>query len=285
MSKYDESRVDADLLSEGTTANEAETMPKNSTGEVDAAHGQSEEKGQDSSKAERTASDESQPRVIDLSNITAEAEEKVKLGNFQRIAAGFFAQTKEPAFTINVDKVGANAAAVRLFPDVDYMEILINPNEKKVALKPCDELNLSGYRWAKTKDGKRYSTQRTGLPFVLCVCRIMGWNPNNRFRILGKKVRSDTDEEILLFDLNEKQEFKRTVSENGKKGRSTILTGWNGIFGPSYDESQASLHVDKFEEFTVFSIRNKGKKQEPQKAAAAEGQDSYSEEGTATKNE
>lgn len=199
-----------------------------------------------------------EPLVVDLSGISVGAEERENLSGFQRIAAGFFAQTYEPALTINENKISVNAAAARLFPDVDYMEILINPEEKKVAFKPCDALNISGYKWAKTKDGKRYATQRTGQPFVLCVCQIMGWDPGNRYRILGKKLRSDTEEEILLFDLRAGQSFaKPTPGEKGKKNRSTILTGWNGVFGPNYGESQGSLRLNTFDGYTVFSIKDK----------------------------
>lgn len=199
-----------------------------------------------------------EPLVVDLSGIAVGTEERENLSGFQRIAAGFFAQTYEPALTINENKIGVNAAAARLFPDVDYMEILINPDEKKVAFKPCDALNISGYKWAKTKDGKRYATQRTGQPFVLCVCQIMGWDPGNRYRILGKKLRSETDEEILLFDLRAGQSFaKPTPGDKGKKNRSTILTGWNGVFGPNYGESKGSLQLDTFDGYTVFSIKDK----------------------------
>lgn len=188
-------------------------------------------------------------------------DEKADLSKFQRISAGFFAQTLEPALTINVKTVGVNSAAARMFPDVDFMEILVNPEKKEVAFKPCDELNISGYRWAKNKGGKRYATTRTGLPFVLCICKMMGWNPDNRYRILGKKIRSQTEEEILLFDLRAAQEFKKSApGEGGRKNRSTILTGWNGSFGPSYDESEGSLHIETFNGFTIMSIRDKKQK-------------------------
>jgi len=199
-----------------------------------------------------------EPLVVDVSGISVGTDEREDLSGFQRIAAGFFAQTYEPALTINENKIGVNAAAARLFPDVDYMEILINTDERKVAFKPCDALNIFGYKWAKTKDGKRYATQRTGKPFVLCICEIMDWDPGNRYRILGKKLRSETDEEILLFDLRAGQSFaKSSQGENGKKNRSTILTGWNGVFGPNYGESQGSLHLDTFDGYTVFSIKGK----------------------------
>ena len=200
--------------------------------------------------------DSEQPRVVDLSGIST-GMERENLSKFQRVAAGFFAQTKEPALTINGKVVGVNAAAVRLFPNVDHMEILISTEERKVAFKPCDELNISGYRWAKTKDGRRYATQRTGEPFVLCICQIMGWDPDNRYRILGKKVLDETDEEILCFDLKAGQEFEKAAPDAKGKTRSTILTGWDGTFGPNYAPNEGSVHIGTFDGYTIFSIGKK----------------------------
>lgn len=200
--------------------------------------------------------DEQDPLVIDLSSISSGSEEVVNLSKFQHIASGFFAQTKEPALSINGKTVTVNAAAVRLFPDAEYMEILISTEEKKVAYLPCNELNIRGYKWAREKGGKRYAAQRTGLPFVLTVCQIMGWDPNKRYRILGKKVPSSAGEEILLFDLNAGQGFEKpNPGEKGKKNRSTILTGWDGTFGPAYSEGGSTLHMDTFDGYTLFSIK------------------------------
>lgn len=202
-------------------------------------------------------SGEEEPLVVDLSGITGRQEEVVNLAKFQHIASGFFAQTKEPALSINGKTVTVNAAAVRMFPETEHMEILISTEDKKVAFLPCSELNIRGYKWAREKDGKRFATQRTGLPFVLTVCQIMGWGPNKRYRILGKKLPSSAGEEILLFDLNAGQGFEKpNPGEKGKKSRSTILTGWNGTFGPSYSEGSGTLHVDTFDGYTVFSIKD-----------------------------
>ena len=95
--------------------------------------------------------------------------ESIDLDDYEIVSAEFFAQVREPAFTINVNKITANAACVRMLPDVDYVKILVNQKEKKLVLKPCDELDISGYKWARMKDGRRYASQRTGEPFVLII--------------------------------------------------------------------------------------------------------------------
>lgn len=185
------------------------------------------------------------------------APDEMSLYNFEMVAGEFFAQIKEPIFTLNVKKCYVNTACVRMMPEVDYVEFLISQEEMKLVLKPCDESTLSGYKWARVKNGKRVPTYRTGEPFVLSICQLMGWDPDNRFQIRGKKLRAD-GEPVLVFDLTAKKEFKKASSEDGDNTdrRTAILSGWDGKFGPKYGESKRTLQVETFKTFTVMSVKD-----------------------------
>lgn len=204
-----------------------------------------------------------------------EMVENIDLDDYEIVSAEFFAQVREPAFTINVNKITANAACVRLLPDVDYVKILVNQKEKKLVLKPCDELDISGYKWARMKDGRRYASQRTGEPFVLIICKLMGWNPDYRYKILGKKNKAN-GEDVLVFDLTVAQVFEKPApGENGKGSRRAIMpAGWNGRFGPKFGENKRTLQVDTFSGYTVFSIKGDKKKKTEALPEVADERDS-----------
>lgn len=206
--------------------------------------------------------------------------ESIDLDDYEIVSAEFFAQVREPAFTINVNKITANAACVRMLPDVDYVKILVNQREKKLVLKPCDELDISGYKWARMKDGRRYASQRTGEPFVLIICKLMGWNPDYRYKILGKKNKAN-GEDVLVFDLTVAQVFEKPApGENGKGSRRAIMpAGWNGSFGPKFGENKRTLQVDTFSGYTVFSIKGDKKKKA---GAAPEGTDTQNADDKAS---
>ena len=202
-----------------------------------------------------------------------EQEGDLNLDEFEIVSPQFFAQIKEPAFTVNVNRITVNSACVRMMMDVDFVEILISRKEKKLVLRPCSEMDISGYKWARTKDGKRYASQRTGEPFVLSLCQIMGWNPDYRYKILGKMDRS-RGKEIMVFDLMAAQCFpKPAPGENGKPARrSAIPVGWNGKFGPTVGENLRKLHVDTFDGYTVFSIKGDKKKKDGKDAGPKSGE-------------
>ena len=186
-------------------------------------------------------------------------DEETDLYNYEMVSGEFFAQIKEPAFTINVNKVYVNTAAVRLLPKVNHVKFMINRDEKKLVIKPCSEMDIQGYNWAKDKDGKRYPSHRTGEPFVQSLCMLMNWNPQFRYKISGKKNRAKGDgEEILVFDLTSYKCFEKEISEDGKISKRPVFTpGWNGTFGPKYGESNRTLQVNTFDGYTVFSLKGK----------------------------
>ena len=198
-------------------------------------------------------------------------EDEIDLGEYEIVRPEFFAHIKEPALTVNVDKIGVNTACVRLMPDVEYVQILVNRKEKKLLLKPCDEIEITGYRWGRTKDGKRYPSQRTGEPFVLTLCKIMDWNPDYRYKVLGKMVRAN-GQALIAFDLTSSECFPKVVNLDGKKvsnRQSIFAEQWSGRFGPTYFESRRSLEVKKFEDYTVITVN--GKKAEVQPKQEAQG--------------
>ena len=198
-------------------------------------------------------------------------EDEIDLGEYEIVRPEFFAHIKDPALTVNVDKIGVNTACVRLMPDVEYVQILVNRKEKKLLLKPCDEIEITGYRWGRTKGGKRYPSQRTGEPFVLTLCKIMDWNPDYRYKVLGKMVRAN-GQALIAFDLTSSECFPKVVNRDGKKvssRQSIFAEQWSGRFGPTYSESRRSLEVKTFEDYTVITVN--GKKAEVQPKQEAQG--------------
>ena len=132
-----------------------------------------------------------------------EEPEKVQLdlNEFEVARSEFFAHMREPSFIFNDGKVGVNTACVRRLPEVDYVQFLINRKKQKLAVRVCQEEDIFSIPLAKTtKDGKRLPRSITGRMFFMKVCDMMGWNPDYRYKILGKLVKAN-GELLFLFDL------------------------------------------------------------------------------------
>jgi len=185
--------------------------------------------------------------------------ENVRLNpdDFEVVRIEFLAHTREPCFTFVDGKIGVNTVCVRRFPEVEYVQVLINAQERKMAVRPALEEDIYSYPWASTKDGKRFPRQITGRIFFMKVFDLMGWNPDYRYKIVGKLIRAN-DELMFLFNLNDRQTFERDIGEDGKRksSRKPVLPAeWKDHFGIPFSEHKKALQVNLFDGYTVFSVK------------------------------
>ena len=165
-----------------------------------------------------------------------------------------FSQTKEAIFTLNGRKSYANTACVRLLPDTDYVQYLIDPETKMFGLLPCEELDSHSFRWSKEQNGKRYPIQRSGQDFVLMICQIMDWSPKNRYQILGRLTKVEYKGKsvpVVSFDLMYKKCYTKTTTKKGEK--SKIIRDWLEMLGPVLEENDRSLRVSSINKYSVMS--------------------------------
>lgn len=177
---------------------------------------------------------------------------------FQVVRGEFFSHVYEPCITFNNYKVYVNTACVKKLPDTDYIQILVNPTKKKLAVRPCLEEDKDSVRWCSATT-KRSPKQITCPVFFAKVISLMGWNPDYRYRLVGKLIQSN-DKFLFVFDLDAPEIFVRTIKD-GKKPQSSRTPSypaeWKYQFGIPSDEHQKSLRIDIFNEYTVFSMQEK----------------------------
>ena len=178
---------------------------------------------------------------------------------FQVVRGEFFAHMYEPSITFNNCKVSLNTACIKKLPEVEYVQILVNPETMKLAVRPCNEDDKDSFLWCNNKNGKRKPKQITCRLFFAKLVSLMGWNPNYRYKMLGKIIKSG-DEFLILFDLNATEMYQRTVKDNGKirTSRTPIFPAeWQDQFGLPVEEHQKLLQVNIFDGYTVFGVHEK----------------------------
>lgn len=198
---------------------------------------------------------------------------------YQVVRGEFFAHIYEPSFTFNNYKVSVNTACIKKLPNVKYVQILVNPIEKKLAVRPCREEEKDSFRWCSSGK-KRSPKQITCRIFFAKVISLMDWNPNYRYKILGKLIRSG-NEILFIFDLTSPEIFPRTLKDNG-----TVTTArtpsypeeWKNQFGIPVEEHQKSMQVNIFEGYAVFDIQEKKKATDKSIEKAKEPSTTESEE-------
>lgn len=175
---------------------------------------------------------------------------------YQVVRGEFFAHLNEPSIAFNRCKVSVNAACLKKLPEVNFVQILINADERKLAVRPCEEDEKDSFLWCSTRDGKRKPKQITCKVFFAKLFQLMDWNPDYRYKLLGKLVRSH-DEYLFAFDLTAPEVYQR-VSENGASKASrtpTFPAEWQSQFGVDVEEHKKSLQINIFDGYAVFDIK------------------------------
>lgn len=174
--------------------------------------------------------------------------------NYEVVSGEYFVHLFEPSITFNMNKIYLNSACIKNLPSVEYMQILINPTEQKLVVRPCSEEEKDSFRWCTIKRKPKHISCRI---FFCKIMELMNWNCNYRYRILGKLIRCN-DELLFLFDLKTPEIFVRTTNEKGEEKISNVPMypkEWQKQFGIPVDEHKKQLQINLFKGYTVFGIK------------------------------
>ena len=184
-------------------------------------------------------------------------EENFSYDGYQVVRGEFFAHTFEPSITFNDSKVYVNTACLNRMPTVEYIQILINQQTKKLVVRPCREDEKDSFRWCSNTT-KRRPKQITCRIFYAKLAEMMQWNPNYRYKLLGKMI-SANGEQLYIFDLKATEVYQRFREEGGKvkSGRTPIFPSeWQNQFGLPVEEHRKQLQINIFDGYTVFGIKD-----------------------------
>jgi len=177
---------------------------------------------------------------------------------YQVVRGEFFTHVREPSITFNNCRVSLNKACLNRLPEVDYVQILINPEDKKLAVLPSSENEKDSFLWCTTKSTSRKPKQITCRMFFAKVVQLMGWNPDYKYKLLGKLIQSGV-EYLFIFDLAATEIYRRVLHDGEKPKTShtpVFPVEWQNQFGLPIEEHRKLLQVNIFEGYTVFGIKD-----------------------------
>ena len=219
------------------------------------------------SEADRLHSEQpaSPPIPVDVTD-----DEILELGDnfdfdgFQVVRREFFAHINEPSVTFNNCKFYVNTACIQKFPETETVQVLVNKDKKILAIMPCPANARDSFAWCSVSKGKRKPKQITCKLFFAKVFSMMEWNPDHRYKILGKLIHAN-GETLIAFDLTATEIYQRTIVEGSKPKNSRIPVfpaEWQNQFGLPYNEHKQSLQVDILNGYAVYSIKDSSKDDE-----------------------
>ena len=198
---------------------------------------------------------------------TAYAEDEVvqddsfSYKGYQVVRGECFAHMYEPSLCFNQSKVYVNMGCLRRMQDVNYVQILVNSEEKKLVIRPAGEDEKDAFLWCSVKNNVRRPKQITCRVFFAKIINLMSWNADYRYKLLGKVIRSG-EEKLIVFDLTATEIYLRKTKEGEKPKtarRPVFPAEWENQFGLPVEEHRKLLQVNIFNGYTVFGIQDHNK--------------------------
>ncbi len=200
--------------------------------------------------------------------------DSLKMDNFQVVRREFFAHLLEPTVSFYDSKLSINTACISKFPEALYVQVLVDEDKKLFGLRPCTEDARDSYRWCNVSKGKRKPRDIKGKIFFAKIVHLMNWNPNNKYKVLGRLVRANGIY-MLLFDLSSFETYERIFADGQKPKTSktaVFQAEWKDSFGLPFHEHEQMMKISVFNGFAVYSVADPKPQKRSVAAAPMDGQ-------------
>lgn len=183
-----------------------------------------------------------------------ETGQAINTNECQVVRREFLVNTRELAMTFVDLKFYVNAACVKNFADVDYVQVLINSKDKILALRPCASYDKDAFQWCTLSNGRKKPRHTLSKMFSAKLFSLMNWDHQYKYRVLGQIMKAN-DEKLMVFDLKSAIIFERLT--NGSRSRTPKYPiDWQKQFGVAESEHRQSLQIDLFDNYAIYYIDN-----------------------------
>ncbi len=199
--------------------------------------------------------------MIEESSVTTETI-SFDYSGFQVVRGEFLSRVKTPTITFGDFKVWVNTACIQKFPGTNYIQIIINPSEQKIVLRPCSENVKDSLVWCINRDNIRKPRKVACPLFIAKLLKLMNWDVECRYRIIGDIVSTEP-KKIMLFDLNSAESIFSLKGQRRTTDPAKIVSGfpdeWRDNFGSTVEEHSKLTRINVFEDYTVLTLdRSRG---------------------------
>ena len=105
-----------------------------------------------------------------------------------------------PSITIANSRISFNKFCMKIFGNVSYIQLLLHPAERKIAIRPCREQDTHSIRWRPIPEKPIYSKTLSCQHFGNALYSIMQWDPEYIYKVRGIWAKRGI-EQIIVFNL------------------------------------------------------------------------------------
>ena len=168
---------------------------------------------------------------------------------YQVVSGSMFHHAFEPTVSFWPTAMKFSSTCVSRMPGLQHVEVLLNPVERMLAVRPCAPEHPNAIRW---KDAKGHGNDLGAKSFCGILYEILGWDPDYAYSVPAV-IRRRGNECILFFDLDNfigREIRKKDAPEEPDRtpAQRTESDDTRGIFfGADDDEPQPVEDTEEIE--------------------------------------
>lgn len=199
-------------------------------------------------------------------------EGEFDLRGYQVAYGQFFNSSERIVMMLTNKKIGFNRFALDKLGDNQYVELLVEPFKRVLAIRPSNKDNKCAVKWYNfSTDGSRKSRQIAMSACLPTIFDIFDWNQDCRYRVSGSLNTNGTDS-YLLFDISQAEmqipeelmldsDENATSTEYIDRARNTVTAypaSWADSFGNGF-YAQSEGHLPEINMMEAWDLGNCGK--------------------------
>lgn len=163
------------------------------------------------------------------------------LDGYQVVRSQFLQLRYEgPVINISNERISFNKFCVQKLDNIAYIQLLLHPSERRIAIRPCKKGDAHSIRWRPDPEKPVYSKTLNCQHFGNALYSIMNWNPDYVYKIRGTWASRGL-EQIIVFNLPNAVPATLLPSEDGEASKAKrrvefCPAEWDGEFGDGFYE-------------------------------------------------
>jgi len=144
-----------------------------------------------------------------------------------------------PCISLVNGRITFNTVCMKKFEAIEYVQLLLHPTERKMAIRPCAKEDAHSIKWRPDQDKPLIPKTISCPHFSNALYQIMDWNPDYAYRVRGTWAKRGVDE-IIVFPLPNAEpaaymEVVNPDTEKTRRKRTTLCPEeWNDSFGEEF---------------------------------------------------
>ena len=158
--------------------------------------------------------------------------------------------------TLDKGLVLFNKDCIRRMTGVTNIELLVHPEQKKLAIRPADPKGRHTVQWAKKSEGELRPRPISATAFAGTLLTLFDWDPENRYRLFGTHYKHGQEETVIFsaygagvlireskLDASVREEMHFTPLNRSGKRIGAISGDMTSTFGKNFYEEQTAADL------------------------------------------